>query len=82
MCMVVMFLRKRGGVVVKAGQGLMRVVSPEEHSVSTIQQLSVQFNLTLSKPRVEAVLSLLSVGTRCLRRGRTCKLPPVQNSTV
>lgn len=53
MCIVFLFFKEERKYEVKAGEGMVRVVFPVEHSVITLQQSSFQFNLTLSEPPAE-----------------------------
>lgn len=83
MCTVFPFCKEERKYNVKAGKGMVRVVSPDRDSVITLQQLSFPFNLTLSEPPAggRGIPRSVSVGTGCLQRGRTSK-HPVLNSTV
>lgn len=52
MCIVFLFCREDRKYNVKADKGMVRVVPPDRDSVITLQQLSFQFNQTLSEPPV------------------------------
>lgn len=60
----------------KAGEGMVRVVSPDGDRLITLQQLSFQFSLTFSEPPAEGgwISHSFSVGTEYLQHGRTNKL--------
>lgn len=58
----------------KAGEGMVTAVSPDEHSVRTLQQLPFLFSLTLSEDPSRGVSCFLVLALGASQHGCTYKL--------